>query len=264
MPTTIESLKELWYYRELFFFMVWRDIKIRYKQSILGVLWAIIQPFLTMLIFTLVFHRVAKFEPSLGLPYEIFSYCGLLAWTYFSGAISQAGLSLVANRDLITKVYFPRIIIPAATAIRGLLDFGIATVFFLILMLYHDVPITWGLLFWPVLMLLLLVLALGLGMIFAATNVRYRDVQYALPFFVQLGLFVSPVIYSLDALPEKWQLILALNPISGIIETLRVCLVPSAQIDWQLLGISLTTTLFIFAFGTFYFRKTARDFADVI
>lgn len=264
MPTTIESLKELWHYRELFFFMVWRDIKIRYKQSVLGVLWAIIQPFLTMLIFTLVFHRVAKFESSLGLPYEIFSYCGLLAWTYFSGAISQAGQSLVVNRDLITKVYFPRIIIPAATTIRGLFDFAIATVFFMILMWYHDVSITWGLLFWPVLMFLLLILALGLGMIFAATNVRYRDVQYALPFFVQLGLFVSPVIYSLDALPEKWQMILALNPISGIIETLRVCLVPSAQINWQLLGVSLITTLFIFSFGAFYFRKTARDFADVI
>lgn len=264
MPTTIESLKELWHYRELFFFMVWRDVKVRYKQSALGVLWAIIQPFLTMLIFTLVFHRVAKFEPSLGLPYQIFSYCGLLAWTYFSGAVSQAGLSLVSNKDLITKVYFPRIIIPAATAIRGLLDFSIATVFFLGLMLYYDVPITWGLLFWPVLMLPLLLLALGFGMIFAATNVRYRDVQYALPFFVQLGLFVSPVIYSLDALPEKWQLILALNPISGIIESLRVCLVPSASIDWQLLGTSLTITIVIFALGTFYFRKTARDFADVI
>ena len=196
MLVTGESVRELWRYRELFYFMVWRDIKVRYKQSVLGALWAVIQPFCTMVVFTLFFHKVAKVQAPDDMPYPIFSYSALLPWMYFSGAVTQAGLSLVSNRHLLTKVYFPRVTIPASGAMRGLVDFAVASVILLAMMAYYGFAPSWELLLWPVLIVPLVMLALCVGMFFAAVNVRYRDVQYVLPFVTQLriGIHHNPNI----------------------------------------------------------------------
>jgi len=263
MNSAAEPLRELWYYRELFYFMVWRDIKVRYKQSLLGVLWAIIQPFGTMLVFTLFFHGFAKI-PSDDVPYPIFSYSALLPWTYFSASITQIGNSLVSNKHLITKVYFPRVTIPAAGAIRGLVDFAIAAIILLGMMIYYDFTPGWKLLLWPVLLIPLVTLALGVGMLFAALNVRYRDVQHVLPFVIQLWLFMTPIIYPTTMVPQRWRGLLALNPLTGIIEAFRACVLPNRHIDTSMLGTSLAVTLVIFLISALYFKWTARSFADIV
>lgn len=258
-----EWLREFWRYRELFYFLVWRDVKVRYKQTILGAAWAIIQPFFTMIVFTLFFNKLAKM-PSDGIPYPIFSYSALLPWTYFSGALTNAGNSLVGNSNLITKVYFPRAIIPASSALSGLVDFGIASVLLLGMMGYYRVQPSWELLLWPVFLLPLMVLAVGGGMILAALNVTYRDVKYAMPFGIQLWLFVTPIIYPTSIIPERFRVLIAFNPLSGIIENCRASLLPTRGVDWQLFGISTTVILLIFVLGATYFSKTERTFADII
>lgn len=258
-----EWLREFWHYRELFYFLVWREVKIRYKQTVLGGTWAIIQPFFTMIVFTLFFGRLAKM-PSDGIPYPIFSYSALLPWIYFSVALANAGNSLISNANLITKVYFPRATIPASAVLSGLVDFGIASVVLLGLMGYYRVQPSWELLLWPVLIAPLVLLAIGVGMILAALNVRYRDIRYAIPFCIQLWLFVTPIIYPTSIIPERFRILSAFNPLSGIIEAFRASLLPSRYIDWPLLGISAFMTLFIFALGTIYFRKTERTFADIV
>jgi lipopolysaccharide transport system permease protein len=258
-----EPIRELWRYRELFLFFVWRDFKVRYKQSLLGAAWAVLQPFGAMVVFTVFFHKFAQI-PSDGVPYPIFSYSALLPWTYFSGVVTQGGNSLVGNKHLVTKVYFPRITLPAATAIRGLVDFSIATVILFGMMAYYGFAVSWGILLWPVLLFFLATLALAVGMFFAALNVRYRDVQHILPFFIQIWLFVTPIIYPARTIPEGWQKILALNPLMGIIEAFRATIIPGREIDMQLLAISLGVTGIIFLASTFYFRKAAREFADII
>lgn len=255
--------RELWQYRELFYFMVWRDIKVRYKQSILGGLWAIVQPFCTMLVFTLFFNKLAGIESG-NIPYPIFSYSALLPWTYFNGAITQMGNSLVNNQHLITKVYFPRITIPASGAIRGLVDFAIAWVLLVGLMAYYQFMPAWTLVLWIVLLIPLMILAMGVGMLFAALNVKYRDVQHVLPFLVQIWLFITPIIWPMDMIPEKWRLVVALNPLTGLIEAFRASVIPSSPIDFGLLGISLAVTVVIFVLSALYFRHTARGFADII
>jgi len=262
MPA-IENARELWQYRELFYFMVWRDIKVRYKQSLLGAAWAVIQPFGTMIIFTIFFHKLANI-PSDGVPYPIFSYSALLPWTYFSGSITQIGNSMVTNKHLITKVYFPRITIPASNAIRGLVDFSIAALILIGMMGWYRFPPGWGLLLWPVLLIPLVVLALGVGMIFAALNVRYRDVQHVLPFFVQLWLFVTPIIYPTGMVPERWRVLLALNPLTGIIEAFRASILPTRHFDPEQFAVSLGVTVLIFIGGGLYFNRTARSFADIV
>jgi len=258
-----EPMREIWRYRELFYFFVWRDIKVRYKQTVLGAAWAVIQPLFTMIVFTLLFRRLANM-PSDGIPYPIFSYSALLPWTYFAAAISNAGNSLVQNKDLITKVYFPRATVPAASALSGLVDFGIASGVLLVLMLYYQVPPSWGLLLWPVLIVPLVALALGVGMIFAAVNVKYRDIKYALPFVIHLWLFLTPIIYPTSIVPERFRFLIALNPLTGIIEAFRASLLPTRQVDWGLLGLSVTITAALLALGITYFRKTERAFADII
>jgi lipopolysaccharide transport system permease protein len=262
-PTAPSAVRELWAYRELFYFMVWRDIKVRYKQSILGGLWAIIQPFATMLIFTLFFNKLAGIEAD-NVPYPIFSYSALLPWTYFSGTITQMGNSLVNNQHLITKVYFPRITIPAASAIRGLVDFAIASTILFGMMVYYQYVPDWTLILWALLLVPLVGLAMGVGMIFAAVNVKYRDVQHILPFVVQIWLFITPIIWPMSMIPEKYRLLVALNPLAGIIEAFRACVVPTHALDLQLFGISMAMTAAIFVVGALYFRRTARGFADII
>ncbi len=255
-------ITELWQYRELLYFLAWRDVKVRYKQAALGAAWAVIQPLFTMIIFTLFFGRLAG-VPSEGIPYPLFSYCALVPWTYFSGVLGQAGQSLLTNSNLITKVYFPRVMLPASSAVSGLLDFAMGTIFLVALMVHYRVSPGWSLLMAPVFLLSLFLFTIGTSMLTAALNVRYRDIKYALPFLIQLWLFVTPVIYPMTLIPKRFQWIAALNPLSGIVNGFRACVL-GARLDTGLVSVSLATTLLIFAAGIRYFRKTERAFADII
>ena len=258
-----ETLRELWHYRELFYFLAWRDVKVRYKQTALGVAWAVLQPLLTMLIFTLLFGNLAKM-PSEGMPYPLFYFGALLPWMYFSTTLSASGNSLVANANLISKVYFPRIILPSSAAMSGLVDFGVGCILLLGVMVHYGANPGWGLLMWPILMVPLVVLTLSVSMILAALNVRYRDIKYTLPFLVQLWLFATPVIYPISIVPERYRLLVALNPMSGFIDAFRASLVPSKHVDWALLWVSLGVTLVVFVTAALYFRRAERTFADIV
>jgi lipopolysaccharide transport system permease protein len=256
-------LREIWQYRELFYFLAWRDVKVRYKQTALGALWAVIQPFFTMIVFTLLFGRLADI-PSDGVPRPLFYFAALVPWTYLSSTVNTAGMSLVANSTLLSKIYFPRIILPSSAALSGLLDFFIASTFLGGFLLYYRIPPGWNLLLWPLLVALLVVLSLGVGMFLAALNVRFRDVKYAIPFVIQIWLFVSPIIYPSSMVPERYRWLLALNPLSGLIEGFRYALVPAVPIHWNLLGISAVITSLLFIGGLAYFRRTEGAFADII
>lgn len=258
------SLDELWRYRELLYFLAWRDVKVRYKQAALGAAWAVLQPFITMLVFTLFFSRLAHVG-STGVPYPLFSFCGLVAWTYFSSTLSLAGNSLLANSTLITKVYFPRVLLPAAAAAGGLLDLVIALAVLGGMMVYYRTAPGWPwLIFAPVPIVEMVVLVIGASMLLAALNVRYRDVKYVIPFMIQLGLFVTPIIYPIDFLPPKYQTLAALNPMTGVVEGLRASILPNGSIDWHAQWVSAAVTLVVFIVGLVYFRKAEREFADVI
>jgi lipopolysaccharide transport system permease protein len=258
-----EFISDFWHYRELLYFLAWREVKVRYKQAALGAAWAIIQPLFTMIIFTLFFGRLAG-VPSDGIPYPLFSFCALVPWTYFAGTLSLAGNSLVSNANLVTKVYFPRVLLPAATVISGMLDFVIGSVFLFFMMIYYHVKPGWNLLLVPVFVISMMLLALGISMLLAAINVRYRDVKYALPFIIQIWLFVTPIIYPVTFLPAKYQKVLALNPMAGIVEGLRACLFSAHQMPWKLVEISWAVTLLLLIVGALYFRKTERTFADIV
>jgi lipopolysaccharide transport system permease protein len=255
--------KEFWNYRELFYFFIWRDIKVKYKQTVIGALWAIIQPVCTMIVFTIFFGKFANM-PSDGVPYPIFSYCALVPWIYFSGALSYCGNCLVGNSNLLTKIYFPRIVIPISATLAGLLDFFIASVILLGLILYYHIPITWGLLLWPVLVIPLILFALGLGVIFASLNVKYRDIKYTIPFGIQTLLFVTPIIYPMSILPEKYRPIVSLNPLTGIMEAFRGIVLPNKSVDYHSILYSMVVILLTLVVGIIFFRKTEKRFADVI
>ena len=257
------SLRELWDYRELFFFLAWRDIKVRYKQTVLGVLWAIIQPFFTMVIFTVVFGQVANISTE-GVPRPIFYFSALLPWIYFSSTLNNAGLSLVSNSGLLTKIYFPRIILPASAALVGLVDFLIGSLFLIGFIIYYDIPVGWNLLLWPILVVPLVLLAFGMGAYLAALNVKYRDVKYAIPFGIQLLLFMTPIIYPSSVFPERFRWLLALNPLSGLIEAFRYAIVPTYDVHWGALGLSLTATAAVLAFAVVYLKRTEKAFADIV
>ena len=256
-------IQELWHHRELFYFLAWRDIKLRYKQTVLGVLWALIQPLFTMLVFTLFFGNLAKI-PSDGAPYPLFYIAALLPWTYFAATLATSGNSLVTNAQLITKVYFPRAILPVSGAMSGLLDFAIGCLILVGLMIYYGVQPGWPLLLWPILLIPLVLVTVGISMILASLNVRYRDIKYALPFMIQLWLFVTPVIYPTSIIPERFRFVAALNPLTGIIDAFRKSIIPSQRIDWQLLLVSSLLTVIIFTAGLMFFRKTERTFADIV
>jgi lipopolysaccharide transport system permease protein len=242
---------------------MWRDIKVRYKQTIFGALWAILQPFVTMVVFSVVFGRLVN-VPSEGIPYPIFLYSALVPWVYFSGALTFAGNSLVGNANLITKVYFPRVAIPTSSVLGGLLDFGIASLLLIGMMAYYNIQPGWALLLWPFLVILLVLLALGVGMILASLNVKYRDIKYALPFGIQLWLFITPIIYPTSVVPERFRGLMALNPLTGIIEGFRSAILPMRPINWPLLLMSVGLTILLFFLGMIYFSKTERTFADVV
>lgn len=260
---TREWFAEFWRFRELLYFLAWRDVKVRYKQASLGAAWAIIQPLFSMIIFTLFFGRLAG-VPSDGIPYPIFSYCALVPWTYFSTTLSQAGNSLISNSNLITKVYFPRALLPAASALSGVIDFLVGSLLLLAMMVYYHVKPGWPLLLAPLFILGMMILAFGLSMLLAAMNVRYRDVKYAIPFLIQMWLFVTPIIYPITFLPKRFQDFLALNPMAGVVEGFRSCLFPGRPMDLRLIATSGAVAAFVLFVGALYFRKTERTFADII
>lgn len=257
------DFKEIWNYRELFYFLTKRDIKVRYKQTVLGGLWAIIQPFFTMIVFSIFFGRLAKL-PSDGIPYPIFVYAGLLPWTYFANALTNSGNSLVGNASLITKVYFPRVIIPASASLAGLLDLFIAMSILGVMMVYYSLYPGLAVLLLPFLIGLTFLCAVGVGLWLSALNVQYRDIRYAIPFLIQIWMFVSPVIYPASLVTDRYKWVLALNPMGGVINAFRSCLLGHKPIDWSLLGISTIIIFALFFSGLYYFRRMEKTFADVV
>lgn len=256
------NLKDLWVYRELLYFLMWRDVKIRYKQTLLGAAWAILQPLLTMLIFTLIFSKVAKIGSD-GIPYPVFAFAALLPWTFFAGAITSSGDSLVSNAHLITKVYFPRLIVPIASVGAGLVNFAISFPLLVMLMFYYRIGLTLNILILPLLIALTTLLAIAAGTWLSAVNVRYRDVKFAMPFLVQVWMYASPIAYPASAVPIRFRFLYSLNPLTGIIEGYRAAFF-GHSIDWRTLGIATLVTFVLLVYASHQFRKMEKTFADII
>ena len=257
------KLRELWEYRELLFFFVWRDIKVRYRQTIMGALWAIIQPFFTMVVFSLFFGRLAK-VPSDDLPYPVFSYAALVPWTFFATALNQASNSLVVNANMVKKIYFPRLALPIATVLAGVIDFVLAFVVLLGMMLYYGLVPTGNIIWLPLFLLLALVTSLGVSLWLAALNVQFRDVHYTIPFLTQAWLFVTPIAYPSSLLPEPWRTLYGLNPMAGVVEGFRWALLGSNQMPGAMTLVSAMIAVVLFISGAFYFRRMEQSFADVL
>lgn len=258
------DLRELWAYRELFGFLVWRDVSVRYKQSVLGILWAVLTPVITMVIFTIIFGKVAKI-PTGGVPYPVFSYTGLLPWLFFAQSLQKATTSMVAERNLLTKVYFPRLIVPMAATLAPLVDFLIAsTVLAAMMWYYHFVPTVHTVYLVPLCVLWAWLTAVGVGTLLSAWNVYFRDVGQMIPFIVQVWMYASPVVYPASLFPEKWQWVYALNPMVGVIEGFRWALLGQGNPPGPLVGVSVTVSLLFFVVGIYTFRRMERTFADVV
>jgi lipopolysaccharide transport system permease protein len=257
------DFRELAEYKDLFYFLVVRDIKVRYKQTVLGGLWAIIQPLFMMVIFYLFFGRLAN-VPSDNIPYPIFNYSAMVAWTYFSNGISFSSNSLIGEANLISKVYFPRLIAPLAPILAFLLDFAIAFIILIGMMFYYHIYPTIMTLFLPLLVILMMLTASGVGLFLAALNVKYRDIRYTIPFLIQFWMFASPVVYPVSMIPEQYHLIYAINPMAGIIEGFRSALLGTVAFPTQMVLISTLVSIILFIVGALYFRRTERYFADVI
>jgi lipopolysaccharide transport system permease protein len=257
------NLGDLWIYRELVLFMIWRDIKVRYKQTFLGAAWAVIQPLLTMLVFNFVFGTVAK-VPTDGVPYPIFSYTALLPWGMFTTALNTASRSLTANQNMVTKIYFPRLVLPLASVLGGIVDFAIAFVILVGLMIYYRVTPTIAVWTLPLFLLLTLITALGTALWLSAINVRYRDVNYVLPFLTQFWLFLTPVAYSAKIISEKWQVVYSLNPMAGVVNGFRWALLGTDTGPGLTMAVSVAIAVLVLISGLFYFRSMERTFADMI
>jgi len=257
------NLRELWEFRELLYFFVWRDIKVRYKQTIIGAGWAIIQPFFTMVVFSLFFGALAKI-PSEGLPYPIFYYSALLPWTYFANALNQATNTMVENQRVITKVYFPRLILPVSSVLSGLVDFGLAFTILIGMMIFYGISLTPAVLLLPLFLLLALMTALGAGLWLSALNAIYRDVRHAVAFLIQFWMFASPVAYPSSLVPEKWRWLYGLNPMAGVIKGFRWALTGQGQPPSLLLVVSAATVLLLLLGGLVYFQKMEATIADVV
>lgn len=260
------NFRELLHYHELFFYFAWRDVKVRYKQTAIGIVWAVLQPFTQMVVFTLFFNKAAGIGTgNSAVPYAIFSFTGLLFWNFFSQALVRASNSLVDNQSVVTKIYFPRLILPISSTVVGLIDFAFAFIVFIGLMFFYHFPPTWlaVLLLIPAL-LLTFIAAAGPGMFLAAVNVKYRDVKQAVPFLVQIGLFVTPVIYPVTAIPQQYQWILYLNPMTGVINMMRSSFLHTAPINWPLTALSATVAVVMFFIGLWYFKIKEKEFADII
>ncbi len=260
------NLRDVWSYRELFYFLIWRDVRVRYKQTLLGAGWAVMQPLFTMIVFTVIFGKFAKI-PSDGIPYPLFAYSVLMPWTFFSNALTTSSNSLVVSSGLITKVYFPRLIMPAASVMAGLADLAFSFLILIGLMFWYQVPLTTNVLILPLLLVLLLMLAIGIGTWLAGLHVRFRDVRYLVPFLTQFLMYASPIIYPASIVPEQYRLIYELNPLVGIIEGFRVALLSglnNASINWTAIGIAAVVTLGVLIYAAYDFRRMERGFADVV
>ena len=257
--------KDLWRYRELFYILSWRDVKVRYKQTVIGAAWSVIRPLLTMIIFTIVFSKVAKLPAGVDAPYAIMVYAAMLPWIFFSTSLAEASMSLIGNSNLITKVYFPRMIVPTASIITSLVDFLISFCLLFILFLWYRYFPSWQILVLPVFLLMAFVASVGAGLFVTALNVKYRDFRYIIPFIVQFGLYISPVGFNSNVIPEKWRLVYALNPMVGVIDGFRWCLLRGEQvIYWDAMAVSVGMSLILFVFGIRQFRKMEKSFADLI
>jgi lipopolysaccharide transport system permease protein len=256
------ELKELWAYRELLYFLIWRDIKVRYKQTVLGGAWAIIQPFFTMVVFSLFFGKLGKI-PSDNIPYPLFSYAGLLPWSYFAQAVNESSNSLVGSAHLIRKVYFPRLVIPMSGVLAGLLDFAIAFSVLLVMMVYYGFSPGKGLVLLPAFLLLAIITAQGVGLWFSALNVEFRDVRFVIPFFIQFWLFATPVAYPSSMLHEPWRTIYGLNPMVGVVEGFRWSLL-NTRPPGPMILLSAIMAILLLVSGAYYFRKMERQFADIV
>jgi lipopolysaccharide transport system permease protein len=265
------NLRDLWVYRELVYFLTWRDILVRYKQTVLGAAWAVIQPVIQMVVFTFIFSTAAGLS-SEGVPYPIFNFTALLPWGLFSKAMNDAGRSLVTNRNMITKIYFPRLTIPVASVLAGLVDFGIAFIVYVLIIIYYtftpgstySFQLTPALFALPLVIILALIATLGVSLWLSALNVIYRDVGHILPFLTQIWFFVTPIVYSASVVSNKWQIVYALNPLTGVVEGFRWCLLGIHSLPWQLLAISSLVAVVLLVTGLVYFRSMERSFADEI
>ena len=256
-------LPELWEYRELLYFLVWRDVKVRYKQTVIGAGWAVLQPLLTMVIFTMVFGKFANM-PSNGLPYPVFSLAAILPWTYFARALNQSITSVVGNANLITKVYFPRLLLPIAAVVSGLIDFAIGFVFLIGLMLWYHIVPDWEVLYLPFFIILTMLTALAVSLWLSVINVRYRDVGQAVPFLVQIWMFASPVAYAVSAVPERWRTLYSLNPMAGVVEGFRWALTNSESPPIIPIALSTLMVIVLLYGGFLFYRRMEETFADVI
>lgn len=257
------NLRELWHYRDLLFFLVWRDISVRYKQTVLGAVWVVLQPFLTMVIFTFIFGRLANM-PSEGAPYPIFFFSALVPWQYFSSTLNNSANSLVNNANLISKVYFPRLLIPLSTLFPTFVDFAISFLVLLGLLFHYRFALTWNALWLPAFLLLLMTTAFGIGLWFAALNIHYRDIRYIVPFIMQFGMFVSPVVYPSSVVPERWRAVYAMNPMVGVIEGFRWTLLGKEVLPGKMIAISTAVAVMVLVGGIFYFRRAEKNFADIV
>lgn len=257
------DFKELWHYRELLYFLTWRDVKVRYKQTVLGAAWAILQPLSLMLVFSLFFGKLAKM-PSDGIPYPLFTFCALLPWQLFANSLTESSNSLVGNQHLITKIYFPRLVIPISAVLAGLVDFAIAFMILLGLMVYYGVTPGWPVIMLPGFVLLTIATALGVGLWLSALNVKYRDVRYTIGFMVQFWLFATPVAYPSNLIPEKWRILYGINPMAGVVEGFRWALLGNARPLGQMLWVSVAVVVIVLVGGLYYFRRMEQEFADIV
>jgi len=257
------ELRELWIYRELLFFLVWRDIKVKYKQTVLGIGWAVIQPFFTMVVFSIFFGKIAKM-PSDGVPYPIFSYAALVPWIFFANSLSSASNSLVGESNLIKKVYFPRLVIPISSVVSGTMDFLLSFLLLIALMIYWNIVPTVATIWLPVFTVLAMVTALGVGLWLSALNVQFRDIRYIIPFLIQIWLFATPIVYPSSLLPESWRILYGLNPMVGVVEGFRWALLGTSGPPGLMLLVSVAVSVGLLLSGALYFRKMENTFADVI
>lgn len=257
--------KDIWRYRELFYILSWRDIKVRYKQTVVGAAWSVLRPLLTMIVFTVIFGRVANLASDVTAPYAIMVYAGMMPWIFFSSALSDASGSLIGNANLITKVYFPRLIIPSASIITTFVDFAISFLLMLILYIWFQYAPDWRIVFLPIFLFFALLASLGAGLYITALNVKYRDFRYIIPFIVQFGLYVSPVGFSSSRIPEKFKMLYALNPTVGVIDGFRWCLLRGEpEIRWDMQLVSASSAIILLWLGLYKFRKMEKSFADLI
>ncbi len=260
---SFKDIKEIWQYKELLYFFTWRDLKVRYRQTAIGIAWAVIQPFITMFVFTVFFGKLGNI-PSDGVPYPIFVYTGLIFWQFFSGSLNSTSAILISNQSIITKIYFPRLLLPISSVVTQLVDFLIASVILVLMMFYYGYfPHIIGILVIPILLIIAFMASVGLGLVLASINVKYRDVRYILPFFIQLLLFLTPVIYP-SSIAGKYSWIMAINPMTGVIQNARAALIGTTPINWILILISFIACLILMLIGIYVFKKIERFFADII